>query len=612
MRGELARAPPVAVRVRRRRARAHPRTSATAPIARSASCSSDWPRPSRSSSCSTTSTGPTPRRSTCSARCCAARRPPPCCSRSARGRGRCRSASRARSSARIAAGALTRLELGALGRDEAAQLLGEAASAALADELYRRERRQPLLPRAARAIAGPRRRPAADRRRTSRSPAWTCRGRWRPRSPRSSALLARHVAPPVRGRRRRRAIRSSPSWPPRRPRSTTPRPSRRSTTCSHATSSGEPTCRAASASATRWCGRSSTRRRPAAGCWARTSAARTRWPSAAPRRRRARTTSSTPRRPATPRRWRSCDEAGGAALRQRARERRALVRRRSSRCFRTTLRPRSGWALLMARAAALAASGQLEESRATLLETLALVPDDAVATWVQLTVALRGRGAFPRPPRPCPETARRGPRAPSRSRDSRGRRRSCWSWPSTACSGRTTTRARTWGVRALDAARPFGDRPLIATAGAMVIAGRSLQRRDRRRPRACWPRSSRSSTRCRTKSSPGGRTPPGTSAAPSSTWTASPTRSLTPSAASRSRARQGRWRRRSMPTLGTARFMHGLLAESAAVLDVGLENARLSGIDAGDRVVAREPVDVGAGRRRRRDGALDRARRPSS
>ena len=55
--------------------RARSSTSATAATARCARCSSSSRRHSRSCSCSTTCTGPTPARSSCSARCSAGRRP---------------------------------------------------------------------------------------------------------------------------------------------------------------------------------------------------------------------------------------------------------------------------------------------------------------------------------------------------------------------------------------------------------------------------------------------------------------------------------------------------------------------------------------------------------
>ena len=132
--------------------------------------------------------------------------------------------------------------------------------------------------------------------------------------------------------------------------------------------------------------------------------------------------------------------------------------------------PEERLGLLMARAAALAASGQLEESRATLLETLALVPDDAVAMWVQLTVGCanvehflgrhdlaqkRLAEALERLPDPAtPEGA-----ALMLELAVDGMFRADYD------------AARRWGMRALDAARPVGDRPLIATAGALVILG---------------------------------------------------------------------------------------------------------------------------------------------
>ena len=69
---------PVAVRARQRGTTWRSSTSAIAAIARCARCSSSSRRAGRSCSCSTTSTGPTRRPSSCSARCCAGRRPRRC------------------------------------------------------------------------------------------------------------------------------------------------------------------------------------------------------------------------------------------------------------------------------------------------------------------------------------------------------------------------------------------------------------------------------------------------------------------------------------------------------------------------------------------------------
>ena len=159
---------------------------------------------------------------------------------------------------------------------------------------------------------------------------------------------------------RSRATPSSPSWRPPRPRSTSGGHRRRSTSCSRATSSGRPTCRAASASATRWCARSSTRPRPAAGGSARTSAAPARSRSAAhPPAARAHhvehAAAPGTRTPGS----RSCGRPGS----------RRWLRAPASaaRWFGAALRllpdsapPEERGALLMARAEALAATGQLE------------------------------------------------------------------------------------------------------------------------------------------------------------------------------------------------------------------------------------------------------------
>ena len=119
-----------------RRRRRCCRTSATARTGRCASCSSGSRRAGRSCWSSTTSTGPTPRRSSCSPRCCAARPTPPSCSCVA-GRPRQLAGApgggpRARRSPRR----LTRIELAGLPREAAGELLGRAVGRERADALY--------------------------------------------------------------------------------------------------------------------------------------------------------------------------------------------------------------------------------------------------------------------------------------------------------------------------------------------------------------------------------------------------------------------------------------------------------------------------------------------
>ena len=110
---------------------------------------------------------------------------------------------------------------------------------------------------------------------------------------------------------------------------------------------------------------------------------------AAPQRRRARTTSSTPLATATPRRSRCCA--------------RPAVRRRSARrpaprdgsaprcgCCPTARRPSSGSSSCWRAPRLSAPTGRLEESRADLVESIRLVPDELVAVRVRLTVACAG------------------------------------------------------------------------------------------------------------------------------------------------------------------------------------------------------------------------------
>ena len=93
-------------------------------------------RRSRSCSCSTTCTGPTRRRSSCSARCCAGRRPRAVLIALAVRPRQVPERLAGRARARARAGALIRVELGALDADEARELLGDAVDAADATALY--------------------------------------------------------------------------------------------------------------------------------------------------------------------------------------------------------------------------------------------------------------------------------------------------------------------------------------------------------------------------------------------------------------------------------------------------------------------------------------------
>ena len=232
----------------------------------------------------------------------------------------------------------------------------------------------------------------------------------------------------------------------------------------------------------------------------------------------------------------------------------------------------------MARAAALAASGQLEPSRATLLETLALVPDDAVQMWVQLTVACanvehflgrhdlaqqRLAAALERLPDPATPGGR-GPHARTRGRQH------------VPHGLRLRPEVGGAGARRRSTARRYAahhDR------GRHGRAGRRVQRRGRPKPRGCDARSSGCWTGCPTRSWPAARTRAGYLAAAElqldrfSDAIAHAERGLEIARAT------GQMAPTLVPTLGTARFMRGLLSESAAVLDQGLEAARIGGIE---------------------------------
>jgi DNA-binding NarL/FixJ family response regulator len=233
--------------------------------------------------------------------------------------------------------------------------------------------------------------------------------------------------------------------------------------------------------------------------------------------------------------------------------------------------------LLMARAGALAASGQLERSRAALLEALALVPEDAAEMWVQLTVACAGvehflgrhdlaqkrlAAALDRLPDPA------SPEGVALMLE-------------LAIDGMFRTdydSTRRWGRRALDAARPLGDTLLIATAGATVVLG-SACRGDMDEAEELLPEiaalvDGMSDDELARRPGAAG-------------YLAAAELHLERFDDSISHAERGLEIARAtgqmaptlVPTLGTARFMRGLLSESAAVLDVGLEAARVSGIE---------------------------------
>ena len=150
-----------------------------------------------------------------------------------------------------------------------------------------------------------------------------------------------------------------------------------------------PTCPGGSASGTRSSGARSTRPRPGAGGWAPTNAAPRRSRRAARRPRRVPTTSSAPRAWATLPLSRFCARPGEQAAR--------LAPASAARWFGAALRllPQTApgeerVTLLLARAAALTATGQFAASHEALLEGLALVPDESIALHAAVTTACAG------------------------------------------------------------------------------------------------------------------------------------------------------------------------------------------------------------------------------
>ena len=192
------------------------------------------------------------------------------------------------------AGGLTRLELGAPERGGGPRAARRRRGRRDGIRAVRRERRQPLLPGAARPVVAA----AARSARGHGLPTPRVPGASPRRSPGSSPCCPR---PPA-------ACSRAPPWPATRSSSSSPRPPRAcpSRPCSPALDEllrrdlvRHRTSRGASASATPSCGAPSTSRPRAAGASARTRPPRRRWPRAAPRR-PARTTSSARPGTATP------------------------------------------------------------------------------------------------------------------------------------------------------------------------------------------------------------------------------------------------------------------------------------------------------------------------
>ena len=183
-------------------------TSATAATAPSASCSSCWRARSRSCSCWTTFTGAIRPRSSCSDPSSTARRRLPCCWRSPCGRGRCRSDCRQPSSAPFVR---ARRPASSSPHSRATRPASSSVMALGADGCVRslhRQRRQPVLSRAARpharssrSGARPRARALTRRRAGSTDRGSGDRGGARP-------ALGRGAPRARRGSRRGRSLRS--------------------------------------------------------------------------------------------------------------------------------------------------------------------------------------------------------------------------------------------------------------------------------------------------------------------------------------------------------------------------------------------------------------------
>ena len=397
--------------------RALPRASRGA-----ASCSSDWPPPSRSCSCSTTCTGPTPasiellgallRRPPRRRRAARARRAAEAAAGAARGRARARGPRRRADAARAAARSSAK---------RPHELLGERVDARARGRALRRERRQPVLPGAARALAGPRRPAVGDRRGSRPRGRGRAARRGRRARPRSSALLSTADARACSRAPPSPATRSSPSWRRPRPRVDEPRPSQaldellaRDLVRRNRRAAPLPLPPPAGAH-----GRLRDRARRLGAGRARALRERARR-ARRRRRRRARTTSSTPRA----RRRRG---SGGPARGRRRGDVSAPAS--AARWFGAALRllpddappeERLGPAAWR-RPRPWRARGRLEESRADPARDARAGAGRRGGDVGPAHRRLRERGAFPRPPRPCPATPRRGSRAARRSRYPRGR-----------------------------------------------------------------------------------------------------------------------------------------------------------------------------------------------
>ena len=522
-----------------------------------------------------------------------------------------------RSSGRTAPAPSTRFELGALTRSEAGELLGDTVGdGADGDRALRGERRQPLLPRAARPDARSsrtRRDLAAPeillaRRATSRQRRRGARGGARPALRRALAAcsrarrwpaipfepeLAAAAAGDDRGRGDRRARRAAAARP---------RPPR-------------PTCPGAFASGIRSSAGRSTSRRPAAGGSARTSAAPRRSRRAARPPRRAPTTSSSRHARATRPRSRPCARP---ARRPRSARRRA---------------PRAGSA---PRCACSPRTRRREER-------------------VELLLARSERAGRRRPVRRQPRDAAREHQAScphGRGRATRAAHRRC-AGVEHLLGRHTEAHARLeaglaeledpdspeavalmielaadglyradydgdepmGGPRRSTAAAPLGDRALTAAALAVRATAAALAG-DGRATAQAYRRGGGEADRRAVRR--GARPPPRRARAPGDRGDVPrPLRRGRPprrSARSRSAARPGQGDLFPLifPMLGTALWVQGRVAESAEVLDGAVEGARLLEQRPGARLEPLQPLLRGARGRRHRDWRSPPPRRASS
>ena len=267
------------------------------------------------------------------------------------------------------AGAVVRIELGALTALEARQLLGEEATV-----LYEESGGNPFyLEQLARSL---RRHGGAGA-----APDVSLSGIEVPSA--VAASLSEELGSPVATmragcsrERRWPATPSSPSWLQQLPQHRRPPPWKRSTSCSCSTSFGAPKCRAAFVSGIRSSAVPCTRRRPAAGDWARTSAV----PNCLQRAAR----SAAARAHHVERSAREGDLGAVAVLREAGEGAARLAPASAANWFAHALRllPASAPSderieLLLARSAAQTASGHFADSHSVLLEALAIAPDDA-------------------------------------------------------------------------------------------------------------------------------------------------------------------------------------------------------------------------------------------